>query len=508
MGKRRILLHMGVAVLAAGGAWAAQGEEGRPAASTYCNPLAIPDYPVGRNARNVVAGAPTEKGGLWLQDRQEQFRELADVSALWHEGRWYLYPSVDMAWVSADGGASWEHHPLNVRDIGYAPTIVRHRGRFLLMASDSAMYTAENPLGPFTAIGKIELPRGVPGQTDPMLFSDEDGRLYYYWGCTATNGIFAVELDAEHPTQIVGKPERMIAFEPDRHPWQRLGDWNEDPNTGWIEGAWMFKRNGVYYLTYSAAGTENRTYAMGCSLSKSPLGPFTPQKNNPILRSTEGLITGTAHGCIVEGAHHQLWAFYTVRAAVVHGFERRLGMDPAFIDAEGELHVQGPSSAPQHLPREGKGVEPTGWRALNTGVRTTGSSTGGLLSGRLAVDDNLQTWWQPSEEDRAPMLTSVLRSRSTIRSVRIVWRDIGLNTKEGVMPGPFRYRVEAQSGPDRWITVLDRSQSNDDLLVDYRECPATTATAVRLVIVGAPKGITPGVADFTVFGEVIRTGGQ
>jgi hypothetical protein len=27
-------------------------------------------------------------------------------------------------------------------------------------------------------------------------------------------------------------------------------------------------------------------------------------------------------------------------------------------------------------------------------------------------------------------------------------------------------------------------------------------TATRLVIVGAPAGITPGVAEFTVFGEV------
>ena len=49
-----------------------------------------------------------------------------------------------------------------------------------------------------------------------------------------------------------------------------------------------------------AAGTENRTYAMGCSLGKSPLGPFAPQKNNPILRSTSGLITGTGHGCIED----------------------------------------------------------------------------------------------------------------------------------------------------------------------------------------------------------------
>jgi len=62
---------------------------------------------------------------------------------------------------------------------------------------------------------------------------------------------------------------------------QRLGDWNGNPARGWIEGAWTLKRNGKYYLTYAAAGTENRTYAMGCAVSKSPLGPFVPQKNNP-----------------------------------------------------------------------------------------------------------------------------------------------------------------------------------------------------------------------------------
>jgi GH35 family endo-1,4-beta-xylanase len=40
------------------------------------------------------------------------------------------------------------------------------------------------------------------------------------------------------------------------------------------------------------------------------------------------------------------------------------------------------------------------------------------------------------------------------------------------------------------------------LLIDYRECPATPGTAARLVIVGVPPGITPAVAEFTVFGEV------
>ena len=98
--------------------------------STFCNPLSIPDYPIGVRARGVTNGASLDDDALWLADHQEQFRELADPTALWHEGKWYLYPSVDMAWVSADCGATWQHHPLNIRDLGYAPTVVKHGGRF------------------------------------------------------------------------------------------------------------------------------------------------------------------------------------------------------------------------------------------------------------------------------------------------------------------------------------------------------------------------------------------
>ena len=94
------------------------------APSTFCNPLPIPDYPIGRLARAVTNGEPSGGAGLWLLEQKEQFRELADPTALWLDGNWYLYPSVDMAWVSADNGATWRHDPLNIRDVGYAPTVV------------------------------------------------------------------------------------------------------------------------------------------------------------------------------------------------------------------------------------------------------------------------------------------------------------------------------------------------------------------------------------------------
>src|ERR1035438_9044939 len=87
-------------------------------ATTYCNPLAIPNYPIGKRVRDIVPGAPVGSTDLWLQDHMEQFRELADVTVLWHEGKWYMYPSVDMAWVSSDGGIDRKSTRLNSSHLG------------------------------------------------------------------------------------------------------------------------------------------------------------------------------------------------------------------------------------------------------------------------------------------------------------------------------------------------------------------------------------------------------
>lgn len=475
--------------------------------ATFCNPLSIPNYPLGRATRGAVTGDPAGNDTLWLLGHKEPFRELADPTVLRVGTQWVLYPSVDMAWVSDDEGATWKHHPLNIRDIGYAPTVVKHRSRFLLKASGSAIHVSDSPLGPFTSLGKIDFQgMKVPAEIDPMLFSDDDGRLFYYWGCNENEGIYAVELDAENPLKIIGKPTLVIPFSPDRHPWERLGEWNQNPKVGWLEGAWMIRHNGTYYLTYSAAGTQNRTYAMGCYTAKSPLGPFTPQKRNPILRTIEGLATGTAHGCFVKNSVGEIWVFYTIRASVIHGFERRLGMDRAAIDANGELFVPAATSMPQWLcgPIPANQNQATGWLPVNGGAFTIASSTAPNLPGRLAIDNELRTWWQPAEGDLQPTLTSKFSAPATIHATRVVWRDIGMNPAKGAKPGPFQYKIELETAPDTWSCLVDRTTSNEDLIVDYRECPPTTGKRARLVLTGWPTGTTPGVAEFTTFGNIGR----
>ena len=478
---------------------------GEPSPSTFCNPLPLPNYPIGRMSRDITIGEPSDTTGLWLVDRKEHYRELADPSALWLDGKWYLYPSVDMAWVSADLGATWQHHPLNIRDVGYAPTVVKHGAVFLLLASDSALYQANSPLGPFTSLGRLQLPEtaGMPKTMDPMLFSDDDGRLYFYWGCTQAGGIWGVELDPKQPVKTVSQPREIIPFDPVGKPWEAVGAWNQSPNAGWVEGSWMVKHGGKYHLTYSAGGTENRTYAMGCYTSASPLGTFAPQKRNPFFRTTHGLLTGTAHGSIVAGPENRLWVFYSIRAAVVHGFERRIGMDRVELDANGEFHVPTATSTPQVLP--GKSSSAPDWLPVNAVVPSFGSTNAPNLTGSLAVDESLSTWWQPAADDAQPKLTSSLGAPADIHAVRVIWREVGLDPKHGVNHGPFRYRVEVETAPDQWTTLLNRGNNTEDLLIDYREIPPQAGSRVRLVILGWPKGITPGVVEFTVFGKTRKT---
>ena len=471
---------------------------------TYCNPLPLPDYPIGRLSRDVRGEIAGPDENHWLLGRKEQFRELADPTVIWHDGRWYLYPSCDMAWVS-ENGVTWTHHRLNLRDIGYAPTVVRSGSRFLLTASGAAIYASESPLGPFNELGRVKTPQGKEPQSwqDPMLLADDDERLYLYWGIAAP-GIFGAELDAADPTRMKTAPRILIKHDP-AHAWEAHGEWNEDPSTCWLEGSWVLKRGGHYYLTYAAPGTEFRTYAMGCYRSDSPLGLFTYQQRNPILRTTHGLVNGPGHGCIVAGPGKTLWAFYTCRLCYTHIFERRIGMDPAGFDAEGNLFVSGASQVPQLAP----GIRPrpadgndAGWLPLNIGKVTRSSSAATGRPGIYAVDEEMRTWWQPDDDDTRPVLESRLGNRFRIRAVRLIWRDVGLETSRGIVPGPFAYRVEVQDGTQAaWKAVVDRTASHDDLAIDYREFGPASGTAARLVITGWPKGIKPGVIEFTVFGD-------
>lgn len=119
----------------------------------------------------------------------------------------------------------------------------------------------------------------------------------------------------------------------------------------YIEGAFMTKHNGTYYLQYACPGTQYNTYADGVYTSKSPLGPFTLQASNPFSAKPGGFMTGAGHGSTIADKYGNYWHASTMRISVNHDFERRVGLFPAGFDADGVLYCnQNFADYPHEIP--------------------------------------------------------------------------------------------------------------------------------------------------------------
>ena len=421
-----------------------------------------------------------------------------------------MYASGHLAYVSHDF-STWEHIPVTPEKIGFAPSAVYHNGSILLTASaytspsgKTDLYIADTPLGPFKKLGAFRKSDGSElSVCDPMLFSDDDGSLYLYFG-GGNDGIYGVKLRDDDPTLLEGEPVNLFRYDPS-HIWERNGDYHENDRISWIEGGWMYKRNGIYYLVYCAPGTEYSSYSLGAYRSKNPLSGFVYQSNNPFLtnESSGKLIRGCGHGSVVDGPGDTIWAFYTVSIAQKHRFERMVGMDELFIDENGNLASHGTTE----IPRPAPGYTQEFIRVLPLTVRKPVFSTGERPGGEAvnATEENLFCRWLPEENDPHPSLTVELNREYRLFSARLIFSDEGLNYAEGFPIPVRRFLIEARSAEKGcWVVVADKSQNTTENMIEYLEFSADKqilADAVRLTLFPDLQGrIHTGVRNFTVFG--------
>ena len=465
---------------------------------TYCNPLPLPNYPSGLWCRPAFIN--DDYG--WMHAKRSHFRETADPTALWHDGLWYLYVSCGAVYTSPDL-ETWTHHPLPELADDYDPRVFAWGGKFYLTASRAPVWVGDTPLGPWAPLGRVFLP-GNPdftGKTSeqwgaPTYLHDDDGRLYAYWGI-GQPGIFVAEADPKNPVRLLTEPKIIFGYDP-AHIWERFGDYNEDPSTSYVEGPWVIKRNGRYFVIYSAPGTEWKTYALGYYYSDSPTGPFHyAEAHNPFILQTEGLVHGTGHGCVVTGPNDQWWCFYTCLVRSEHNFERRVGVDRLFFTEDNHIARVAVTSSPQFLDGRPSLVP------VNTNRHARASSH---LPGHEPVfaNDHVQrTWWQPASGDTAPWLDINLAAPFTVSAVRLCWHEEGLDYDDPArLPTPVRWRLLGRADASASYSLLhDAAANTTDLLIDIRHFAPTQVSQVRLELLPASTGPAIGVTDFTVFGQ-------
>lgn len=368
------------------------------------------------------------------------YREAADPSVVLFNDRYFLFPSMSAGFWHSEDLITWEYKAVpDLPFADYAPDVHEVDGSLVVCASKAFgrcdFYRTRDPLA-----GEWEQLRGDTAFWDPALFQDDDGRVYLYEGCTNRRPVRGVEVDRATFHRL-GKPVDLVPGLPKEHGWERPGE-NWDPSTRrvsllmrllgtapFIEGAWMTKHEGRYYLQYAAPGTEFNTYSDGYYVGESPLGPFTYAPESPSSSKPGGFITGAGHGSTLQDRHGNWWHFATMRLSVHHPMERRIGMFPAGFDDDGVLFTnQEFADYPFQVPQTKS--DPwalTGdWMLLSHDRPVVASSTTEGSDPRFAVNEDIRTWWQAAQAGPGEWLSVELHPESTVHAIQVNIGDAGV----------------------------------------------------------------------------------
>lgn len=433
-------------------------------------------------------------------------REAADPSIVWFRDRYYLFASKSGGyWHSADL-ASWAFlETSQIPTEEYAPTAIALDDTLYFLASStekSTVYKSGDPLSGAwqIAVDELEIP-----VWDPAFFLDDDQRLYLYWGCSNEKPIYGVEIDSRNHFAFIGEPLELIHARSDVHGWEVPGDYNTlTGQSPWIEGAWLNKKNGKYYLQYSGPGTEYKSYADAVYVADAPLGPFLPQEHNPFAYRPEGFAAGAGHGSTIEDRHGNWWHIGTITISQKHMFERRLGLFPTFTDAAGILHSETrygdyPMILPDKKVNSFEEIFP-GWMLLSYGKKVDVSSSVDSLPANLMTDEDIRTWWAAASGNTGEYALLDLGAPCDVHAVQLNFAEHNTAIKGRQKNLRHRYTLEYSADGDNWTMLADRSQSDADLTHDYIPLEGSTECRyLKVTNVEVPGGHFA-LSGFRVFG--------
>lgn len=429
--------------------------------TTYCNPLNL-DYTY-----------PFHNSHLG-----KSYRSGADPAVVEFRGEYYMFVTRSWGYWHSKDLLNWDFITPEKWYFEGCNAPAAHNYK------DSILYVCGNPSGAMSILYTDNPKRGdwkaVPSVLhdlqDPALFIDDDERAYMYWGSSNRWPIRGKELDMKNKfLPIAKKPDSLLFLRPDIHGWERFGENHTSDIKPFIEGAWMTKHNGKYYLQYAAPGTQFNVYGDGVYVGKSPLGPFQYAAHNPFCYKPGGFATGAGHGSTVCGPGGIYWHFGTIHLSINYKFERRLCMFPTFFDEDGVMYSDTyfgdyPHYSPDQVSRQTTSGGFRGWMLLSYGKPVKASSQLESYPVENVTDENLKTFWVAGKNDDKQWVEIDLEEVSDVYALQLNFFDYEETGFWGRMPNlRQRYLVEASVDGARWRVLVDYRNSFRDAPHNYIE---------------------------------------
>ncbi len=244
-------------------------------------PLVLASNPVITDQYTADPSARVFDGVLYVYPSHDR-----DDAKWWDMEDWHVFSTTDLKTFTDHGVAFRLADTTWAKKYAWAPDCVARNGKYFFYyptdQSHIGVAVADRPTGPFKdPLGKPLLSKDSPGVIaprdfiDPCAFIDDDGQAYLFVGQTTLN--------------VVRLNNDMISYS---GPAIQI-----EGADGFFEAAWVHKRDGKYYLSYSGKhrdgepGRDHIRYAV----SDTVLGPYVYQ--GVIL---DPVNSGTNHHSIVE----------------------------------------------------------------------------------------------------------------------------------------------------------------------------------------------------------------
>lgn len=283
----------------------------------------------------------------------------ADPEGIIFNKTYWIYPTysapynkqVHMDAFSSKDLVTWNKHS-NIIDTSavkwakramWAPSIIEKDKKYYLFfgANDIqndnekggiGVAVADRPEGPFKDyLGKPLIDKFHNGAQpiDQFVFKDKDGQHYLFYGGWKHCNVAKLKSDFSC----------FIPFEDGT-------TFREITPEGYVEGPFMFIRNGKYYFMWSEGGWTGPNYSVAYAIADSPFGPF--ERVGKILQQDPAVATGAGHHSVIQIPGKDEWYIVYHRRPLTEtdGNHRETCIDVMSFDEKGMIN-------PVKITREG-----------------------------------------------------------------------------------------------------------------------------------------------------------
>ncbi|MCT3732955.1 discoidin domain-containing protein [Elizabethkingia anophelis] len=447
---------------------------------------------------------------------QGKHRATADPVIVTFKGKYFMFSTNQWGYWWSDDMLNWKFVSRKfllpqhkVYDELCAPAVfVMKDAMYVIGSTHNPDFPIWKSTDPTKDNWEIAVKEFKVGAWDPAFHYDEDtDKLYLYWGSSNAYPILGTEINTK-TLQSEGYVKPLLGLEPSEHGWERFGEYNDNTFLPpFIEGAWMTKHNGKYYLQYGAPGTEFSGYGDGVYVSDKPLEGFTYQSHNPFSYKPGGFARGAGHGATFEDNYKNWWHISTIVISTKNNFERRMGIWPAGFDKDDVMYTNTAyGDYPTYLPQYAQGKDFSkglfaGWMLLNYQKPVQASSTLGGFQPNLAVDEDIKTYWSAKTGNAGEWYQTDLGDISTVNAIQINYADQDAEFLGKTLNKMHQYKIYASNDGKSWKTIVDKSKNQKDVPHDYIELETPVkARFLKMENLKMPTGKFA-LSGFRIFGK-------